>query len=135
MIDQLKTEVGTQAELARETLQILQEFIPYLIRYSKHAGELFKARVPAQEEFEELLEGLSNFSEGILESKKVLRISNHQLVDVLEADLLSILKDAVEFYQKADFQYISELLLIHLPENLEQWQAEGLPAIVSSRDS
>jgi len=49
--------------------------------------------------------------------------------------LLSIVKDMVDARESKDGLYLRDLLTIHLPENLKNWQETGVPALIRARDS
>jgi hypothetical protein len=120
-------------ELADETLQHLAEYSHILENLSRTCGEL--AEDPSfHGSFVRLIEGITTFTEAIAEVKKILKASLLQSVNVLEADLLSILKDILMSQQQKQTQYMTDLLKLHLPENLKQWRETGIPDLIHLQD-
>jgi hypothetical protein len=123
--------------IAIETLCTLQLFLDNLIGLcariieEKNAGE--NARMEAS--YERLLEGVGTVMESILTARGVLKIGLHAKVNLLEADLLSILKDLLEASEQGNMDYRDELISIHLPQNLKEWREEGIPEMIRCRDS
>lgn len=121
-------------EIAEETLQNLLDFTSHLEQFSRQSAEkLLAHQVP--QEFMKLIDGIEIFTGGLVQVRMTLRIGRLEPVSVLEADLLSILKDLVEFTESGDRDYVIDLLQNHLPLNLEDWRREGIPALIRSRDS
>jgi hypothetical protein len=118
-------------ELAEETLQILRGFADRLAEMSRELA----AAPFAQAEFTKLVDGIQTFTESLAQVKGILRIGILEPVNVLEADLVSILKDVLETLQTGDGAYRADLLREHLPKNLGEWAREGIPALIRSRDS
>lgn len=121
-------------ELAEETVQTLLQFVDHLVQYSKYTADLME-QSKVRGEFEKLLDGIGTFTESLAGVKQILRIGILPSVNVLEADLLSILKDMLHFYQTGEVAYVCQLMREHLPENLELWKNEGLPELVRIRAS
>jgi|GEM_PF-3369747 len=123
--------------IAIETLYTLQLFLDNLIGLcgrileEKQAGETAKLEAS----YERLLEGISTVMESILTARGVLRIGLHAKVNLLEADLLSILKDLLEASEQGNIEYRDELISTHLPQNLKEWREEGIPEMIRCRDS
>lgn len=122
-------------ELAEETLQSLLEFTGHLEGLSQNAGAMLQEGRPPKHEFARLLDGLDTFSEALLQAKQILRVGQLDPINILEADLASILKDLVHFTEKQQLDYVIDLLTIHLPKNLSEWRNQGIPALIRSRDS
>lgn len=121
-------------ELADDTLRTLIEFSAHLEAFCGNVARQLAERGPSAD-FEKLLDGIGTFTESLVGAKQVLRVGSFGPIDVLEADLLSILKDVLEFFRKKDYAYVAELLRDPLTANLRQWREQGLPALVRSRDS
>lgn len=121
-------------EIALETLKDLSEYIPILIRLSQDASGTLQTNefIPI---FSKLLDGINTLSEAILSVRKVLRIGIMPQVDLLEADLLSILKDILNCQKEGEAIYFKQLLGEHLPNNLDQWKNEGIPALIQKKDT
>jgi hypothetical protein len=122
-------------ELAEETLQSLFEFTSHLEALSRTAGAKLAEGHPPKQEFSRLLDGVETFSDALLQAKQILRIGRLDPVNVLEADLSSILKDLVQFTESGQRDYVVDLLLQHLPLNLAEWRSQGIPSLIRARDS
>jgi hypothetical protein len=133
-IDSVEVFTAHPRELAEETLQSLKEFTGHLAYLSQTAADKLEAGI-APPEFMKLIDGVETFSDGLLSVKQILRIGRVETVAVLEADMMSILKDIVEFTESGDKAYVLDLLRNHMPVNLADWSREGLPALIRSRDS
>jgi hypothetical protein len=122
-------------EVAEETLQSLLEFAPNLSSLSRACAELAPDPVELAKRFPSLLDGLDVFVDAITSAKRILRLGDYPRTAVLEADLLSIMKDLLACHETGEHAYLRALLEEHLPANLEAWRATGLPALIRSRDS
>lgn len=120
-------------ELADETLQHISEYSIILENLSRSCGELTQDP-NFHGNFIRLIEGITTFTEAISEVKKILKAVSLQSVNVLEADLLSILKDVLMSQQQNQIQYLTDLLKLHLPENLKQWRESGIPDLIHLQD-
>lgn len=121
-------------ELADQTLRDLLPFTVALERLSiatSQVGEVHEFYI----QFTQLIEGIGTFTEAILNARRILRVGIMPSVNLLEADLLSILKDLLQYQEKGETQYMAELLGQHLPLNLQQWREQGIPDLMRSRDS
>ena len=121
-------------EVAEETLNCLDSFATQLQETSQAAAEKLQSGHPSNE-FMQLIDGLKTFSEAIHQVKIILKTSTLAPLPMLEADLLSILKDLFEFTESGDTPYLFELLNKHLPQNLTEWRLQGIPTLRTSRDS
>ncbi|MDR3608849.1 MAG: hypothetical protein P4M08_15905 [Oligoflexia bacterium] len=124
-------------ELAQATLQDMIEFCEPLITRAKIAGEEFRADGHPSRDLASLVDGISTFIEALQGARQILNIRSGALpsVDLLEADLTSIMKDAVSFYEEGHIDYVAELLSDYLVKNLEEWRTDGVPALMRARDS
>ncbi len=133
-IDSVEIDFAHPREVAEETLQTLKLFTDQLISLSQRiAGDLGSKQ--ADQEFQNLIDGIQTFSDTIVHVRRILRIGLLGTVNVLEADLVSILKDLLQTHHSKDLTYRTALLHEHLPTNLTQWRDEGIPAMIRSRDS
>jgi hypothetical protein len=114
-------------EIAEETLQTLRLLLPTLAQMSRKASSDADVR--------KLVDGLETLADAVSSTRAILRIGKLDRVDALEMDLLSILKDLLEAQKQGDGAYRAELLLHHLPSNLEAWAASGIPDMIRARDS
>jgi len=134
-IDSIEILTAHPRELAEETLQSLMEFTSHLELLSKNAGAKLVAGHAPRHEFLRLLDGVQTFTEALLQAKQILHVGLLEPVNLLEADLTSILKDLIQFTESGQKEYVIDLLQTHLPLNLEDWRREGIPTLIRSRDS
>jgi len=121
-------------DIAEETLRSLIEFSHLLENLCQtSAAALPGPDFPAA--FTRLVDGLTTFAEGITDIKRALKIGLLQPVNILEADLVSILQDICISQEKGQEDYMVELLEKHLPLNLKQWRETGIPSLIRARDS
>ena len=133
-IDLVEIFTAHPREIAEDTLQNLLEFTTHLEQLSRNSAEKLQAgQVP--HEFLKLVDGIDTFTSALIQVRQILRIGRLEPVHVLEADLMSILKDLVEFTENGNREYVVDLLQNHLPLNLDDWRREGIPALIRSRDS
>jgi hypothetical protein len=121
-------------ELADDTLQHLMEYSLILENLSRSSSELIQD-IRFHSSFARLLEGISTFTEAVSHVKVLMKIGLLQPIDLLEADLLSILKDLLNGQQQGQTEYVVSLLKEHLPTNLKQWRESGIPILIRARDS
>jgi hypothetical protein len=126
--------VSDPKSIALETLYTLQLFLDNLIGL---CGRITEEKDPAAKEasYQRLIEGIETVMESILTARTVLRIGIHPQVDLLEADLLSILKDLLDATEEGNTAYQEDLIKTHLPQNLREWRHEGIPEMIRCRDS
>ena len=121
-------------EVAEETLNCLDTFAVQIQELSIATAEKI-ARNAEAGDLEPLIDGLKTFSEAVHQVKIILKTSHLAPIPMLEADLLSILKDLFEFMGSGDKAYVCDLLNKHLPQNLTEWREKGIPTLRTSRDS
>lgn len=114
-------------EIAEETLQSL-------IEYTKHLEALCETVAVDQSKLPKLADGITTFIDALTNVKHILHIGIMPSVQVLEADLASILKDILEYQQKKQFQHVGIVSRDALAPNLALWRTEGLPQLIRSRD-
>lgn len=132
-VDTVKVFTNHPREIVQDTLQNLLEFTPHLERYSLKTAEAFGSPEAAQD-FIKLVDGISTFTESVSGARNILRLAGNQELNILEADLLSILKDMLDAYQKPDPAYLKDLLTEHFPANMRDWRERGLPLMIRARD-
>jgi hypothetical protein len=116
-------------ELIDETLQHLMEYSTFLQKLSKDTGTLID-ETDFHPRFQELIDGISTFAEGISSIKDVLHIRNRPKIETPELELLQILRDLCTHYQNNENSQVQEILQSRLPENLNTWQTSGLTDLV-----
>jgi hypothetical protein len=115
-------------EIAEETLQSLVEF-------TKHLEEMCTLVSEDHSKLPKLADGITTFIDALANVKQILRIGIMPSIQVLEADLVSILRDMLEFQQKKQIDYVAMTVRDALSSNLALWRTEGLPFLIRSRDS
>jgi hypothetical protein len=120
-------------EIAEDTLQSLITFSDQLERMSLLAAQELPSG--GLDSYGKLIEGILTFHEALAHAKQILKIGVLQKVTLLEADLLSIMKDLNDAREKKQMDFVIELLRDHLPACFAQWRDEGIPALIRSRDS
>lgn len=119
-------------ELAEETLQ---ELLPYCEGLSDMSMRVAADLTGHQREFRQLIDGIEMLIESVVTVRMTLRAGAIQSVKVLEAELLSIMKDLLDAQQAGRAEYLQTILGEHLPAHLEEWRTQGLPALIRCRDS
>ncbi len=114
-------------EIAEETLQSLVEF-------TKQLEALCGAVAEDPSKLPKLADGIMTFIDALTNVKTILHIGIMNSVQVLEADLASILKDILEYQQKSQYEHVGIVARDALAPNLALWRAEGLPQLIRSRD-
>lgn len=135
-ISQLKSvEILTAhpREIVEDTLQNLLEFIEFLKHLSLKAADL-ASQPDFYPEYTRLVDGIATLTDAVTHVKGILKIGVLQPVQILEADLLSILKDLLSSQKSHQWVYVADLLRNHLFGNLQQWKDVGIPALIRSRD-
>lgn len=124
-------------ELAEQTLRDMIEFCAPLSERARRAGQCFRENQHPSRDLAVLVDGINVFTEALRGAKQILRVipGGFPRIDVLEADLISIMKDIVQFYEEGQLAYVGELLSEHLPKNIDEWRTEGIPSLIRSRDS
>lgn len=115
-------------EIAEETLQSLVEF-------TKHLEDLCARVGTSPDILPRVADGITTFIDALDNVKQILRIGILPSVQVLEADLASILKDILEFQQRKEMGSVAAIVKDALVGNLALWRTEGLPNLIRSRDS
>lgn len=121
-------------EIAEDTLQTLKLFTDQLALLSRRTGAEIGSP-EAELDFQKLLDGIQTLADTVQNVKKILHIGLMPLINILEADLISVLTDLVQTHESRDLVYRAALLNEHLPLNLELWRDEGIPEMIRSRDS
>jgi hypothetical protein len=122
-------------EIAEETLQSLIEFASHLEALCKSAASLLLQTPPKTDQLPKLADGITTFIDALANVKTILHVGAMNKVQVLEADLLSILKDMLDFQRKSEFHFVGSVVKDALVPNLEQWRTDGIPALIRLRDS
>ncbi len=127
-------------ELAEETLQTLLKFTEHLENLSKRSSELIAqtdaaAQAEIPQDLLRLVDGISAFTEAVSTVKQVLHVGSVPPINILEVDLLSILKDMLQCHETKQMDYMTDLLREHLPKNLSEWRTDGIPFLIRLRDN
>lgn len=133
-IESVEVTLSHPRELVQDTLEALRPYVDQLAVLSRELADSLET-TGEEREFPRLIDGLQTVSETITSVKMTLRLGLLQSVNVLEAELLSVLKDLLISVETGDKAYRISLLREHLPLNLEQWSQEGIPSLMRARDS
>lgn len=123
---------STTQKIAIETLRSLIEFCPYVQKLCVDAAQDWGLGEKPIHNLSQLIDAITLFSESLSVAKATLNASSLQSVNLLETELVSILRDMKESYEEKDTDYFTLLLMDQLPANLEQWRIHGLPQILGS---
>lgn len=134
-IQSLEIFTAHPREIAEETLQNLILFTDHLAALSRSSGQAFLANGHPSRDLAKLMDGIEIFLEALSNVRQILRVGASPALDLLEADLSSLMKDLLESYQKGEIAYVAEILRDHLPTNLDDWRNDGLPGLIRARDS
>lgn len=118
--------------MAEETLQSLVEFSLHLEALCAGVGadpETLRETLP------KLADGIETFTQALLQVKQILRIVSLPSVQILEADLASILTDIFQYQRKKEPLNAASVVAGPLVENLAQWRLEGIPTLIRLRDN
>jgi hypothetical protein len=132
-INSIVVKTSHPREVADETLHHLLEYSTILENLSRTSADLIQDASYHDHMFR-LLEGISTFTSALAGVKEILKAKQMQEVQLLETDLLSILKDLLEYQQAGQYTYSAEILREHLPKNLTQWREGALPSLIRLRD-
>jgi hypothetical protein len=122
-------------EIAEETLQSLIEFSNHLEKLCENTAKLL-LEVPSQTEMlPKLADGITTFIDALTNVKLILHVGAMNKVQILEADMLSILKDMLDYQRKSEFAFVGTVIKDALIPNLETWRLDGIPSLIRLRDS
>jgi len=110
--------------VATETLDILDKFLTELETLC-----IGLAQEHDEVRFIKFIDNLEILNEAIRNMKYALALGLNQEIELLEADLRSILQDLLSSREKGDSKYVQELLSQHLVQNLREWKSKGIPSI------
>ncbi|MGE0615145.1 MAG: hypothetical protein AB7P04_05865 [Bacteriovoracia bacterium] len=131
-INSIEVLTSTPQQVASETLTVLMDFMDHLIRLSQSLSqEIGNADFHAR--FNGLANGLETTVQTFATVKTVSRAGLDQSINLLEADLHSILKDLLAFYEQKQNDFLRDLLANHLPTNLQEWKDQGIPALIKAQ--
>jgi len=124
----------TPREIALDTLHTLRLYIDRVVHQCDRVADETDP-VLREELFQQLLDSLAVINEGLALSRRILRPGIHATLDLLETDLLSILKDLCLAAEANQADHRMELVAIHLVKNLNEWRESGIPLIVEAAGS
>jgi hypothetical protein len=82
-----------------------------------------------------LADGVTTFIDALTNVKLILHVGALNKIQILEADLLSILKDMLDYQRKSEFAFVGTVIRDALIPNLETWRLDGIPSLIRLRDS
>jgi hypothetical protein len=122
-------------EIAEETLQSLVEFSTHLEQLCAETSKQLLASPPNTAMLPRVADGITTFIDALANVKTILHVGAMPKVQILEADLLSILKDMFEYQRQSEFHFVGQVLQDALITNLIQWRTDGIPTLIRLRDS
>ncbi len=120
-------------ELADDTLQSLLQFSETLEELSILCSNCV-GQPDFYRHFTRLIEGIGTFTDGIVGVKRILNLGLFNGIQLLEMNLLTILKDILTAQEESQLDHMTQLLREPLSNNLREWRENGLPALIRSRD-
>ncbi len=121
-------------EVADETLYDLIEFSKALENLATTAAQNV-SKTDFMVHFNRLLEGITTFTEAVSGVKRVLKLGLFNSIQLLESNLLSILREVLQAHEQRNTIALAQLISEDLQENLRNWRNTGLPSLIRSRDS
>jgi hypothetical protein len=122
-------------EIAEETLQSLIEYSNHLESLCENTAKLL-LEVPSKTDLlPKLADGVTTFIDALTNVKLILHVGALNKIQILEADLLSILKDMLDYQRKSEFAFVGTVIRDALIPNLETWRLDGIPSLIRLRDS
>jgi hypothetical protein len=134
-LESVEITLAHPREMAEETLQTLILFSGKLSDLSLQAADELEATPVNNASYHRLIDGIKVFVETVDAVKSILRVGILPPINVLEVDLVSVMKDLLQAVQSGDAAYRSDLLRTHIPGNLNDWATQGIPTLIRSRDS
>lgn len=122
-------------EIAEETLQSLVEFSAHLESLCAETSRQLLSSPPKTEMLPRIADGITTFIDALTNVKTILHVGIMPKVQILEADLLSILKDMLEYQRKSEYHFVGQVIQDALITNLIQWRTDGIPTLIRLRDS
>jgi hypothetical protein len=121
-------------EVADETLHDLMTFAQVLEDLCQHCAAQTE-EAPFAHQFGRLIDGITTFTDAVSGVKQILKLGLFNSIQMLETELLTILREILQAKEKKDMPTLSNLLAEKLPLNLRKWRETGLPSLIRSRDS
>lgn len=133
-IQSLEIFTAHPREIAEDTLQDLIKFTSHIEEFCLSAAKNLE-KDGKKADLSRLLDGIQVYSDALFGVKQVLKVGVLQSVNILEADLVSIMRDLRDCFEKDQIPYVVDLLREHLTANMRQWREIGLPNLIRVRDS
>ena len=140
-----KIEIVTvdQIELAFEALNSARAYIKKLVAYCKLNGENYRdGKVKeADKNFLHLVEGLENLAQLILASQSILRVkykgihTNDSSLRIAQVRLVSAIEELLPAKRESDYKMLADILLVELPEALQEMCDLGIPVLQRLKSS
>jgi hypothetical protein len=119
-------------DLVEETLVTLGEFSKTLEQLSRDSATDI-IEIGSHHRFDQVLEGVSTFTNAVIELKNATESERVYEVRGLEIELLGIMKSLLAAQEKAQIDALAALLSDRLPANLSRWREKGLPALIPTK--
>lgn len=117
-------------EVGEDIVRILGDYIPHLVRLSLAVAQ-FKNGIHSHE-FRKLTEGMEIIVNTLQTFKVGVGISLESPARVLEAELKSIFKELISAQETKNETMVQDILEKQIPEHLDHWLKEGIPALKNS---
>jgi hypothetical protein len=120
-------------EIADDALNSLLDYLTHLEILSKTVAQQITSDV-FFDQLIVLVDGIHTLTNVIGATKHTFEIRNFPPIQILEAELLSILKDLLHYQEQGHFDQMADLLMNQLPQNFQEWQNTGIPNLIRARD-
>ncbi|HUP55987.1 MAG TPA: hypothetical protein VM598_00940 [Bdellovibrionota bacterium] len=125
-------------ELAEDTLQSLLPFLNQLSDMSLRTGAA-NTQKEFQDAYGKLIDGIATFFDAVGSARQILKIQPEenagQICDRLTDETTAIMKDMLNLYEASKFELMRAALSQRMPALFARWKADGVPALIRSRDS
>jgi len=125
-----KLEVKTlsKIEMSVQMLAGVVSLLDEMIQLSERIAEE-QSRLEVFRQFTRLIDGLQVFIDTVQTVRLACRVINTQSLALMEADLLSVMKDMVMYCNENKIEYMQSILRNDLPIVLRDWADSGIPEI------
>jgi hypothetical protein len=116
--------------LAYESLEDLVDYCPHLMGSCQKVAYLIRQEADFFAVFLELIDQLEIFVQTVQMTKRILKAYKINELAILEADMVSILRDLQFAVQAKNEGFIADLLENQMTKNMEAWKEKGLPLML-----
>lgn len=127
--DTVEVQTLTRAEMSLQMMEsvsvLLHEMLELIERITVQENKTI-----IYQSFTKLIDGLQAFTETVQTVRIACKIVNNQNIALMEADLLSVMKDLLHYCSLDQVDYLKSVLKNDLPVCVNEWLNEGIPAII-----